>query len=487
MMHINNLRDIMLSKTQVKKLNIIYQLRSGSVLISILEKKCKVSRKELKRIITIINEEVTELQMFNISNDLIYVIEEEVQLNREISDEMYCFIMTKLRKNYLLSSGVYKALLFALEERKFMILDLSDFLFYSDSYTYKIIKKIDLFFYYLESDIKLTKKNNKYLITGSEISLITFHFLLAMLVSDEETWIFKNVKKNCHVYYVNKSKKKQLLVPLNQTRPKVLLAVFEVSKIKGRSISSASYINNRIGKIMFNEEVYSLDWEIRLLNNNEQLYRSFFIHYFCQELRDKQQKRIIGKKLSEYSNDDKLVSVIVDFLNDIKKYYCLSDKHYYEVLYTIYKHIIVIHHLELYRYMCNDDCMVKEAKIVQSLEEVVKKHFNKYSNEKSYSQLKCSLMPIVISYIQLNNIQSKKVYVEFNHHSEYRAMIINKLKLHYSEKVLKIVDDYRNADIIIGDCTCINQNRKIFVYHGRPDSSTWNCLKEFLNELLYIQ
>ncbi|MRJ31074.1 hypothetical protein FDP48_14260, partial [Enterococcus faecalis] len=220
MMHINNLRDIMLSKTQVKKLNIIYQLRSGSVLISILEKKCKVSRKELKRIITIINEEVTELQMFNISNDLIYVIEEVVQLNREISDEMYCFIMTKLRKNYLLSSGVYKALLFALEERKFMILDLSDFLFYSDSYTYKIIKKIDLFFYYLESDIKLTKENNKYLINGSEISLITFHFLLAMLVSDEETWIFKNVKKNCHVYYVNKSKKKQLLVPLNQTRLK---------------------------------------------------------------------------------------------------------------------------------------------------------------------------------------------------------------------------------------------------------------------------
>ncbi|MBO0441690.1 helix-turn-helix domain-containing protein [Candidatus Enterococcus ikei] len=482
-MLLDNLKNILLEKKQLQKLIIIHQLHSGSILISSLEKKCNVSRKELKRIITIVNEEMCEVKKLKNSNDLIFIKDESVHLNSEISNNDYCSILIKLRKKYLLSSSVYNVLLFTLEKREFTISDLSESLFYSDSYTYKIIKKLDLFFFNMESDIKLKKKDKVYIITGSEISIKIFHFLLAMLVSDENTWIFKNIKKNCCVCCTNKDlKNHQLLTRVNQTRLKILLSVFEASKTNV-SLPSTIDINNRIGKIMVNEEAYSLNLgETNLLDNKEQICLSFLIHYFCQELRTKEQKIIIGKKLS--TCDDTLVQLVVNFLNDIKCYFNLPDKYYYEILYTLYKRITVIHHLGLYQYMCNTELVIKEGKVEQCLERLVEKHFNKYKNEKSYSQLKCSLIPVCSSYIKLTNIQASKVYVEFNHYSEYRTMIINKLKLNYCEKILKVEEEYDSADIIIGDSPRINTDKKIFIYHGTPDSSTWNCLREFLNNHL---
>ncbi|MRJ31076.1 hypothetical protein FDP48_14270 [Enterococcus faecalis] len=78
---------------------------------------------------------------------------------------------------------------------------------------------------------------------------------------------------------------------------------------------------------------------------------SFLIYYFCQELRTKEKKIIIGKKLATCASDDTLVQLLVNFLNDIKNHFHLLERNYYEVLYTLYKRITVIHHLGLYQFM----------------------------------------------------------------------------------------------------------------------------------------
>ncbi len=148
-MKLDKLKNLVLSQTQLKSLVVVYNLYPRGKQMNELENLCQVSKNELKRVLKVLDEEVKSLHFFDKVNNIIVVKDKFVSFNSEINEATYTMLLMQLRKKYLLSSSVYKALLFVLEQRYFCLQELADHLFYSDSYTYKIIKRLKNFFYYL--------------------------------------------------------------------------------------------------------------------------------------------------------------------------------------------------------------------------------------------------------------------------------------------------------------------------------------------------
>lgn len=486
-MLLNNLKSILFTKTQLQKLSIIYSTYPTKIATSTLESQCNIPKKELKRTIINLNEEICEFEILEEISNAILIKGGFVYLSSEVNSKKYASIIMKLRKKYLLSSSVYKALLFCFEQRVFKLSDLADHLFYSDSYTYKVIKKLKNFFDYLESDIKLVKKSKTDLfIEGNESSIRIFHYLLVMLVSEEDNWIFKSISiENIETCYSNEFLEKfNSLTNCNKTRIRNVLAVCEMAIKKNYYLSNISSSVIALGKVMNSEEENSIYLTCtKLLGVQEQIYLSFIMNYFCQELRSREQKIIIGIKYSKLKNN-MLIQLVINFLNDINIYTPLSKKNYYELLYTLCKRIIVIHHFGLHKFMCENNFIFYKGDTERHIEHLVEKHFNEYKNEKSFNMLKYSLIPLTASYVKLSTREALKVYVEFQHHSEYRSMIINKLKLNYSKSLLKIVDNYDNADIVISDIPSSERKKNLFLFHRISDADTWKYLREFINNIL---
>ncbi|EGO8372627.1 hypothetical protein EWX97_13365, partial [Enterococcus faecalis] len=118
-MQLDKLKSLVFSQTQLKCLILVYNLYPKGKQINELENLCQVSKHELKRVLKILNEEAESLQSFDKVNNLIVVKDKFISFNSEINEATYTMLFMELRKKYLLSSSVYKALLFVLEQRYF--------------------------------------------------------------------------------------------------------------------------------------------------------------------------------------------------------------------------------------------------------------------------------------------------------------------------------------------------------------------------------
>ncbi|EJJ0923931.1 hypothetical protein NIN62_002351, partial [Enterococcus faecalis] len=123
-MQLDKLKSLILSRTQLKCLIVVYNLYPKGKQMNELENLCQVSKHELKRVLKILNEEAESLQSFDKVNNIIVVNDKFISFNSEINEATYTMLLMELRKKYLLSSSVYRALLFVLEQRYFCLQEL---------------------------------------------------------------------------------------------------------------------------------------------------------------------------------------------------------------------------------------------------------------------------------------------------------------------------------------------------------------------------
>ncbi|EGO5055357.1 helix-turn-helix domain-containing protein [Enterococcus faecalis] len=489
-MKLDKLKSLVLSETQLKSLVIVHNLYPRGKQMNELENLCQVSKNELKRVLKLLDEEVKSLYSFDRVNNIAVVKDKFVSLNSEINEETYIMLLTQLRKKYLLSSSVYKALLFVLEQRYFCLQELADHLFYSDSYTYKIIKRLKKFFYYLETDLKLVKVNKSDIyIEGSESSKIIFHYLLVMLVFDGKEWVFQDREKEMLLSYQSKKilDRLKLLTDCNKDKILNILAIY---KITSHNYEPLIYLSKNIvelGKVLDNDSEFPfyINQTDDLLNNDRNIHFLFMVHYFTQELRDRKQKIIVGKNYTTLEKNE-IIQTCMYFLNDIKEHFSISQEYYYELLYTLCKRLVVIHHLGLHQFMFEKHTVEFKGVVDRRIELLFDKSFYIYKDETSYSKLKYSLIPLVTSYVKLAMEQPLKIYIEFQHHSEDRMIIVNTLKNRYSTKILEIVESHNLADIIISDTpSSSSKEKKYFLIPHALDPHTWcSSIAEYVNSIL---
>ncbi|EQA5384079.1 helix-turn-helix domain-containing protein [Enterococcus faecalis] len=454
-MKLDKLKNLVLSQTQLKSLVVVYNLYPRGKQMNELENLCQVSKNELKRVLKVLDEEVKSLHFFDKVNNIIVVKDKFVSFNSEINEATYTMLLMQLRKKYLLSSSVYKALLFVLEQRYFCLQELADHLFYSDSYTYKIIKRLKNFFYYLETDLKLVKVNKSDLyIEGRESSKIIFHYLLVMLVSHGNDWVFQDSEKEALLSYQPPKILDSLELLSDCNRDKILniLAIYKITSHVKDPLLCLSKNIIEIGELMDNdgEFPFYINQTVDVFNDDRNIHFLFMVHYFIQELRDRSQKILVGKNYTTLEENE-IIQTCMYFLEDIKQNFSISQDCYYELIYTLCKRLVVVHHLGLHQFMFERHTVEFKGVVDRRVEVLFDKYFYGYQNERSYAKLKYSLIPLVTSYVKLAVEQPLKIYVEFQHHSEDRMIVVNALKHRYSTKILEIVERYELADIIISD------------------------------------
>ncbi|EOJ75175.1 TPA: helix-turn-helix domain-containing protein [Enterococcus faecalis] len=489
-MKLDKLKNLVLSQTQLKSLVVVYNLYPRGKQMNELENLCQVSKNELKRVLKVLDEEVKSLHFFDKVNNIIVVKDKFVSFNSEINEATYTMLLMQLRKKYLLSSSVYKALLFVLEQRYFCLQELADHLFYSDSYTYKIIKRLKNFFYYLETDLKLVKVNKSDLyLEGRESSKIIFHYLLVMLVSHENDWVFQDSEKEVVLSYQPTKilDSLELLSDCNRDKILNLLAIYKITSHVKDPLFCLSKNIIEIGELMDNdgEFPFYINQTVDVLNDDRNLHFLFMVHYFIQELRDRNQKILVGKNYTTLEKNE-IIQTCMYFLEDIKQNFSISQDCYYELLYTLCKRLVVVHHLGLHQFMFERHTVEFKGVVDRRVEVLFDKYFYGYQNERSYAKLKYSLIPLVTSYVKLTVEQPLKIYVEFQHHSEDRMIVVNALKHRYSTKILEIVESYELADIIISDTPSISFKEKTyFLIRHALDPHTWcSSIVEYVNSIL---
>ncbi|RBR47134.1 helix-turn-helix domain-containing protein [Enterococcus faecalis] len=489
-MKLDKLKNLVLSQTQLKSLVVVYNLYPRGKQMNELENLCQVSKNELKRVLKVLDEEVKSLHFFDKVNNIIVVKDKFVSFNSEINEATYTMLLMQLRKKYLLSSSVYKALLFVLEQRYFCLQELADHLFYSDSYTYKIIKRLKNFFYYLETDLKLVKVNKSDLyIEGCESSKIIFHYLLVMLVSHGNDWVFQDSEKEALLSYQPPKILDSLELLSDCNRDKILniLAIYKITSHVKDPLLCLSKNIIEIGELMDNdgEFPFYINQTVDVFNDDRNIHFLFMVHYFIQELRDRSQKILVGKNYATLEENE-IIQTCMYFLEDIKKNFSISQDCYYELLYTLCKRLVVVHHLGLHQFMFERHTVEFKGVVDRRVEVLFDKYFYGYQNERSYAKLKYSLIPLVTSYVKLAVEQPLKIYVEFQHHSEDRMIVVNALKHRYSTKILEIVERYEFADIIISDTPSTSFKEKTyFLIRHALDPHTWcSSIVEYVNSIL---
>lgn len=489
-MKLDKLKNLVLSQTQLKSLVVVYNLYPRGKQMNELENLCQVSKNELKRVLKVLDEEVKSLHFFDKVNNIIVVKDKFVSFNSEINEATYTMLLMQLRKKYLLSSSVYKALLFVLEQRYFCLQELADHLFYSDSYTYKIIKRLKNFFYYLETDLKLVKVNKSDLyIEGRESSKIIFHYLLVMLVSHGNDWVFQESEKEALLSYQPPKILDSLELLSDCNRDKILniLAIYKITSHVKDPLLCLSKNIIEIGELMDNdgEFPFYINQTVDVFNDDRNIHFLFMVHYFIQELRDRSQKILVGKNYMTLEENE-IIQTCMYFLEDIKQNFSISQDCYYELLYTLCKRLVVVHHLGLHQFMFERHTVEFKGVVDRRVEVLFDKYFYGYQNERSYAKLKYSLIPLVTSYVKLAVEQPLKIYVEFQHHSEDRMIVVNALKHRYSTKILEIVERYELADIIISDTPSTSFKEKTyFLIRHALDPHTWcSSIVEYVNSIL---
>ncbi|EHF1085906.1 helix-turn-helix domain-containing protein [Enterococcus faecalis] len=489
-MKLDKLKNLVLSQTQLKSLVVVYNLYPRGKQMNELENLCQVSKNELKRVLKVLDEEVKSLHFFDKVDNIIVVKDKFVSFNSKINEATYTMLLMQLRKKYLLSSSVYKALLFVLEQRYFCLQELADYLFYSDSYTYKIIKRLKNFFYYLETDLKLVKVNKSDLyIEGSESSKIIFHYLLVMLVSHGNDWVFQDSEKEALLSYQPKKILDSLELLSDCNRDKILniLAIYKITSHDKDPLLCLSKNIIEIGELMDNdgEFPFYINQTVDVFNDDRNIHFLFMVHYFIQELRDRSQKILVGKNYTTLEENE-IIQTCMYFLEDIKQNFSISQDCYYELLYTLCKRLVVVHHLGLHQFMFERHTVEFKGVVDRRVEVLFDKYFYGYQNERSYAKLKYSLIPLVTSYVKLAVEQPLKIYVEFQHHSEDRMIVVNALKHRYSTKILEIVERYELADIIISDTPSTSFKEKTyFLIRHALDPHTWcSSIVEYVNSIL---
>ncbi|MBM9831486.1 helix-turn-helix domain-containing protein [Enterococcus faecalis] len=489
-MKLDKLKNLVLSQTQLKSLVVVYNLYPRGKQMNELENLCQVSKNELKRVLKVLDEEVKSLHFFDKVNNIIVVKDKFVSFNFEINEATYTMLLMQLRKKYLLSSSVYKALLFVLEQRYFCLQELADHLFYSDSYTYKIIKRLKNFFYYLETDLKLVKVNKSDLyIEGRESSKIIFHYLLVMLVSHGNDWVFQDSEKEALLSYQPPKILDSLELLSDCNRDKILniLAIYKITSHVKEPLLCLSKNIIEIGELMDNdgEFPFYINQTDDVFNDDRNIHFLFMVHYFIQELRDRSQKILVGNNYTTLEENE-IIQTCMYFLEDIKQNFSISQDCYYELLYTLCKRLVVVHHLGLHQFMFERHTVEFKGVVDRRIEVLFDKYFYGYQNERSYAKLKYSLIPLVTSYVKLAVEQPLKIYVEFQHHSEDRMIVVNALKHRYSTKILEIVERYELADIIISDTPSTSFKEKTyFLIRHALDPHTWcSSIVEYVNSIL---
>lgn len=485
------LYEFFLTKSQMQKLIIWDNLVTGSVKKSTLEAQLKISKRQIKLSVIALEEELAA-EFPNYTGNIIFH-KEKIEIEN-ITDSRYILLKNSLRYKYFSMSGMFRLLLFILEKRIFSVWDISESLFYSESYVYKLLTRLKLFFQSIDVKIQIDKKNEIYFyLKGDESKIRIIHYLSVSLISKERYWLFTTINKEeiltTQMLLNNRTYSK--LSPFGKSRVDSIAAVYECALRTGNQVELSNDAVIGLGKIIISKKEVPI--QIKYLKEvGEEKYKilykeiihfAFLSNYFIQELRSKDEKEILGRELSLFQ-DNSIINVCLKLLNEIRKSYDLPDSSYYILLYSLCNRLVVIHYLKLSIFMPLYGVPPLLTKMEKDVERCIEITLHPYSKAHSYTKIKYNFIQIITGYLLLANPVENKVYVEFFHRPEYKSIIENRIAYNYNSKVLQVTGDYSEANIVISDIYMYEEKKQFFYFADVFNQESWGKLGFYLNQLI---
>ncbi|MBE9897072.1 hypothetical protein G8C15_17225 [Enterococcus casseliflavus] len=481
---------LLFTRAQYQKLVVFYELYSREIHYSEIEVKFGESKRGIRRTLKSLSMDILEYHNKKNINLQIISDKEKFYFSEQIGDEEYMHLKYFLQEKYLQTSGLYNSLLYILERRKFSLLSLTKHLSYSESYIYKLLKKINEFYKKTNLGIEIVKGfESKYILEGDELTIRMFHYFLMNISLTKDTWRLKTIEEH-QIELINsavKSKRTEYLTPTNLKRVYILIAIHEISLKNGKRARPLPDSLVRIGRLMNKESEipkYIKNQHERKLGHtkylqNELIQLVFLLNYFCQELRTNEEKISIGKELVNNIKNP-VIRPCVKLLNELTSIYKFEKDLYYFLVYSLCNRLIVVHYLGVFKFLTLVDSTHELNEVENNIQNMIEKHFEDYKHELSFPSLSKNYIQLLISYIKLSEKSTLKVYIEIQHRPEHKVILENEIKLNYNTKILKIVEDFSEADVVVAD-TYFQTNSNFFYLRNIFDPELWINLTNFID------
>lgn len=476
---------IFLSELEIKKLHLLNLMSDGSVSLKYIEDYFSFTRRKAKDFSASFVEEVN---LHSENSEYVKLFNDSIQYKNNLEQFQYVRIHQEIRTAYVEKSSTYRFLIFILKNRKFNFKDVTHNIFYSESYTYKLMAKVNILFSLLNLNLSIDKENNSYFLRGEEITLRYLHyFTLSIVTKGSKYNKYTTHSQLTDFFLYNYSNQLKKLSPIGKARinyfsnifsiainnkallPPIDPIVLEISpileklKVKNKIIPLSNYSN----KESFTNELVSLD---------------FITSYFTQELKTDFEKSEQGKLFLHYK-DNPIVNTCLTLLRRIASKYSLDSFTFNLMLYNMCLNVVVIHHLKLHEFMYlrkNNHYGKVDTNFVK---ECIELSLKEYESLDSYAKLKDNLFQIIIS--EVSQAPHIRIYIEFFHQPEYKSFIKNTLRKIYNSDVIEITENYEEANVIISDSTgYVLEDKEYYFFKNIFDKTSWTQLGQYLNSIV---
>lgn len=283
------------------KLKVLRQLRERSLLIVEIEQSLGLLKRETRELTQSLVQDINKI-FKKLSCNKLLVHRNHLTFNPPITEEQYVEFLDRIKEMYLFNSSLYKLLMFVLAKRKFTIIEVANFLSYSESHSYKILNKLKKLFNLLQTNINLNKEKQGYFtIIGEQSSIRLLHYFSIILVFRTHQWPFINISEQ-EVMEIQKYinyKSYNELSPLNKKKSDYLIAIYKNALNTGNTVSFLADDVVALGECIIknNEKNLYFNHLKKEKITNEIIRFSFLSNYFTQELLTVSDKEKLGKIL----------------------------------------------------------------------------------------------------------------------------------------------------------------------------------------------
>lgn len=473
-----------LTKKQMQKLKILRQLKQGPVLLTEIEDDFHLSKRQAREVIDSVVEDIYEYSQSKSDLPDLQNKSGKINFSPLICDEQFIYLLNNMREKYVTSSSLYQVLLFVLEKRSFRLSTMADTLAYSQSYSYKLLGRLKKFLISIEADVKLTKKKTTtFELSGNESSIRMLHYFSTILISRGEKWLFKSIEKKeiLSSFRYLKTKKIEMLSPINQNKIYDILAIYELANRNHCKLDFMEKDIVNLGEVIGSaKEIHYLISELQTsFSYNERVHLSFFMTYLIQEFLTKQEKEQIGIKILDLV-DNKIVTQTYHLLKLIQRKVFLSETIFYQLAYSISCSIVVVYHFGLHRYMVSKNQQNENHSILNFLRSCIEESLDTLSEENGFQILVIHLLQVISGYITVIPDITQYVYLEFFQRPEYKFIVEKALEVMYTKDVIQISEDYYSADIVISDTCHSKMKKKYFYFNEFTNQTLWKELGAYL-------
>lgn len=477
---------LFLKELEIKKLYLLDLMSVGSVSLKYIADYFSFSRRKAK---DFSKSFVNEVNLHHGgTTEYVKLLNDCIQYNDNLEQFEYIRINQEIRAGYIEKSSTYRFLIFILKNRKFNFNEITNNIFYSESYTYKLMTKVNILFSLLNLNLSIDKEDNNYFLKGEETTLRYLHYFTLSIVSKGSKYTEYNTHSQVTDFFLSTYNNKiKELSPVGKTRINYFSNIFSTSINSNNSLSPLApevlEVSPILEQLKENNKLFPLS-NYSNINYfiNELVSLDFLSSYFTQELKTDYEKSEQGKLFSKYK-DNPIVIVCEGLLRRISTKYTLDSFTFNFMLYNLCINLVVIHYLKLHQFMHLRKNHYYGKVDTHFVEICIDLSLDQYKVPESYDKLKSNFYQIIVSEISLT--PRIRIYIEFFHQPEYKSFIKNTLKKIYNNDLIEVIENYKDADVIISDTTGYESSEKEYYYFRNIfDKNSWIQLGQYLNSIV---